>query len=241
MRRSPTYDTLMQMGRLFGFRSGYADLTRIYTTEELRQWFCDLAYVEYRLREDIQVYESQGLTPYQVGMRIWQHPTMQVTSRLKRKSSSTITISQSYSLALEQTFKFPFDRPEHLVSLCDDNLKVTQRFLADLGTSNGKYSDSRGPVWLNVSANHVLGYLESFQVDSAVRGLSLPLICAYIERVITEAELIDWTVAVRGRVSNDPRLGIADWGAQSGPVNQISRSRIRNTQSLGVVTGSGDE
>ncbi len=43
-------------------------------------------------------------------MRIWQHPTMQVTSPLKRRFASSTTIAQSYSLALEQTFKFPLRR-----------------------------------------------------------------------------------------------------------------------------------
>jgi hypothetical protein len=31
-RNTKMYDTLMQMGRWFGFRSGYEELTRIYTT-----------------------------------------------------------------------------------------------------------------------------------------------------------------------------------------------------------------
>ncbi len=71
IRRSVGYDTLMQMGRWFGFRAGYEDLTRIYTTAELEGWFNDLAFVEHRLREDILIYESQSLTPYQVGMGIY--------------------------------------------------------------------------------------------------------------------------------------------------------------------------
>ncbi len=36
------YDTLMQMGRWFGYRPGYEDLTRIYTTAELAGWFSEL-------------------------------------------------------------------------------------------------------------------------------------------------------------------------------------------------------
>src|SRR5206468_229711 len=41
IRRSVNYDTLMQMGRWFGFRGGYEDLTRIHTTAELEGWFND--------------------------------------------------------------------------------------------------------------------------------------------------------------------------------------------------------
>src|SRR5690606_24682096 len=66
-RRSPQYDTLLQMARWYGYRAGYEDLTRIYTTGELIGWFADLALVEHRLREDMQVYEQMpGITPMEV-------------------------------------------------------------------------------------------------------------------------------------------------------------------------------
>ena len=133
IRRSVGYDTLMQMGRWFGFRAGYEDLTRICTTAELEGWFNDLAFVEHRLREDIAVYESQGLTPYQVGMRIWQHPTMQVTSPLKRRFASSTTIAQSYSMALEQTFKFPLRRLDNLALQAEANRLEVRSLVGRLG------------------------------------------------------------------------------------------------------------
>src|SRR6266699_2863167 len=42
LRASKMYDTLMQMGRWFGYRPGYADLCRLYTTAELRDWYRDI-------------------------------------------------------------------------------------------------------------------------------------------------------------------------------------------------------
>lgn len=139
IRRSVSYDTLMQMGRWFGFRAGYEDLTRIYTTAELAGWFNELAFVEHRLREDIQVYESQGLRPYEVGMRIWQHPTMQVTSPLKRRFASSTTIAQSYSLALEQTFKFPLHRLDDLAVQAESNRLAVQDFVSRLNPPDTRY------------------------------------------------------------------------------------------------------
>jgi len=43
-RSTAMYDTLMQMGRWFGFRGGYEDITRIYMTSDLSSWFSDLAW-----------------------------------------------------------------------------------------------------------------------------------------------------------------------------------------------------
>lgn len=242
VRRSVTYDTLLQMGRWFGFRAGYEDLTRIHTTGELEGWFIDLANVEYRLREDIGVYESQGLTPRQVGMRIWQHPVMQVTSRLKRRYATRITISQTYSNLLEQTFKFPFDRPNALAEQADQNRAAAIALLQSLGPADQSVSDAMGPAWLNIDADIILGFLRSYATDSESRSLSVPLIVAYIERMRDQGELIRWTVAIRGRATRDPILGEADWASDAGfSVSQISRSRILKSDSVGVITNSLDQ
>jgi len=241
IRPSATYDTLMQMGRWFGYRGGYEDLTRIYTTAELNGWFSDLAFVEHRLREDIQVYESQGLTPRAVGMRIWQHPTMQVTSRLKRRFASSTTITQSYALSLEQTFKFPLRRLEDLATQAEANRIAVRDLVAGLGKHDEQFTDGRGPVWIKIPVERVLQFLRNYRVDDQITNISIPLICVYIERLRDAGELINWTIAVRGRESRDLALATADWGLPTGPISQISRSRLGETDSLGVITGSGDE
>jgi hypothetical protein len=92
-----------------------------------------------------------------------------------------------------------------------------------------------------VSADRVLEFLRNYRVDDEARSVSLPLICAYIERLRDAGELVNWTVAVRGRESRDATLGTADWALPGGPVAQISRSRQSYTDSVGVITGSGDE
>jgi hypothetical protein len=197
LRRSVLYDALMQMGRWFGYRSGYEDLTRIYTTQELQGWFSDLAFVEHRLREDIQIYENQGVTPYELGMRVWQHPTMQVTSRLKRRFASSTTIAQSYSLAIEQTFKFPFRQLEELAIQAEANLIAVRELVTSLG-SPVTQSDGR-TVWGGIAAESVLSFLKQYRVDAESRSISMPLIIAYIERLLGLGELTEWTIAICGR------------------------------------------
>lgn len=241
VRRSSMYDTLMQMGRWFGYRSGYEDLTRIYTTPELASWFGDLAFVENQLRQDIEIYESQGLTPHQVGMRIWQHPTMQVTSPLKRRFANNTVISQSYSLSLQQTFKFPLHNLDRLAMQEEANKLEVCNFLAHLNTPDPLQTDAKGPAWTNVHVGIILQFLKAFRVDDDARSISLPLIISYIERANDANELTQWTVAVRGRGSLDPKLGTTDWGLPSGEIAQISRSRLGETNSLGVITNPDDE
>lgn len=240
-RRSPQYDTLQQMARWYGYRGGYEDLTRIYTTRELAGWFADLALVEHRLRQDMQVYEQNPeLKPADVGMRILQHPTMQVTSPLKRRSAGSITVSQSYAGQLEQTFKFPLQDEEGLATLCERNRITTMEFLSSLGKSTRR--EKFGPIWLDVSAADVTAYLREFQVGALTNNLSPELIAAWIERQNVEGELVNWTIMVRGRDQKSDALGTATWlPAVEDAVWNIGRTRLKGTSSLGVITTSGDE
>ncbi|SFK83887.1 Z1 domain-containing protein [Rhodanobacter glycinis] len=239
VRPSAMYDTLMQMGRWFGFRGGYEDLTRIWMPAELAGWFSDLANVEYSLREDIRRYEVEQVTPLQLGTRILEHPAMLVTNRLKSRFATTIIVEQSYSSQVVQTVKFPFRRPVDLAALLEENVLATRDMLGRLGTPT--WLDS-GPMWSNVSADEVLAYLATYQVDDEVRSLSLALLDSYIERQREQGELVRWTVAMMGRTSHDPRLGRLPWDIPGGIVNMISRSRLRgDPDSLGVITSPGDE
>lgn len=243
VRMAKTYDTLMQMGRWFGFRRNYEDLTRIYTTPELSSWFSDLAYVEQRLREDIEVYEDQGLKPRELGPRIWQHPTMQITSAPKSRHANTVTISTSYSFSLEQTFKFPFSRPADLAALADSNLRSVQKFLANIeGKRSQEFSSDNRPVWLAVDPEQVLAFLRGFQVDAVSRGISITLLVKYIERMLSAGELTEWTIGVCGRKKEDRTLGSVTWLPDNQPTAQISRSRLKaSPDSLGVITSPDDE
>lgn len=239
VRASAMYDTLMQMGRWFGFRGGYEDLTRIWMTAELAGWFSDLASVEYALREDIRRYEIEQVTPMQLGTRILEHPAMLVTNRLKSRFATTIAVEQSYSGQVVQTVKFPFRRAEDLALLLEENILATRDLLGRLGAPTWLNS---GPMWSNVAADEVLSFLTAYRVDDEVRSLSMPLLRDYIERQHEQGELVRWTVAMMGRSSYDARLGRVSWGVQGGDINMISRSRLRgDPDSLGVITSPGDE
>lgn len=240
-RRAVQYDTLLQMARWYGYRGGYEDLSRIYTTGELAGWFIDLALVEHNLREDIQIYEQMpGLTPREVGMRILLHPAMQVTSPLKRRNANRITISQSYSGQLAQTFKFPFRDGERLAVMCEHNQSITRDFLTHLGPLGGQ--TTFGPLWADVPAADVVGFLRQFSVDPLISGFSQELISAWIELQNTEGELVNWTIVVRGRGKESLEFGPAIWLPEGCPsVWNVGRTRIKGTDSLGVITSPGDE
>jgi len=242
-RRSPQYDTLLQMARWYGYRGGYQDLTRIYTSGELIGWFTDLALVEHRLREDMQVYEQiPGITPRDVGMRVLRHPAMQITASMKLRATSITNVSESYALQLEQTFRFPIKDVNRLALMCERNRLLAQDLIGKLGTAYRWKSKGYAPVWSDVSAGHVVEFLRGFDYDPNACGCVPGLMADWIEEQNLHGGLINWTVVVRGRESESTKLGSALWlpGAV-GPVHNIARTRIKGSNSLGVITTAGDE
>lgn len=238
-RSTAMYDTLMQMGRWFGFRGGYEDLTRIFMTNDLASWFSDLALVEYELRQDIRMYEVLGVTPMELGTRILSHPAMLVTSRLKSRFSRTIIVEQSYSNQVIQTFRFPFQKPDELSELLDDNLGATQKLVSELGIPTWQ---NRFPVWNGIPASNIIEFIQNYRVDAEVaRNINIQTLLSYIQRQNELGELISWTVVIRGRETEEPTLGSINFGLQNS-IPMISRNRLASDpDSLGIITNPGDE
>ena len=87
VRTSKMYDTLMQMGRWFGYRPRYADLCRLYTSPELVDWYRHIATATAELREEFDLMFVNGETPLQFGNRVRTHPDgMLITAANKMRS-----------------------------------------------------------------------------------------------------------------------------------------------------------
>ena len=84
LRTSNAYDTLLQMGRWFGFRPGYADLVRVWVGPGLIDDYAHLARVERELRDEVAILASEGRTPRELALRILAHPgRLEITSPKK--------------------------------------------------------------------------------------------------------------------------------------------------------------
>lgn len=100
-RNSKMYDTLMQMGRWFGYRKGYDDLCKIWMSDESIEWYRHISEATDELREEIKRYEDTGLTPMDFGLRVRSDITsLIVTARNKMRSAESrecvISLSGAY-------------------------------------------------------------------------------------------------------------------------------------------------
>ncbi|MBI2313637.1 MAG: Z1 domain-containing protein [Betaproteobacteria bacterium] len=245
LRRTECFDTLMQMGRWFGYREQYVDLTRIQTTAELSGWFRDLALAEEELRHEITRYERENLTPLDFGPRIRSHPVMMITAQ--NKMGSARTVSQNYSGYLLQTTAFRLEDRAWLES----NLDAARQLLADIGQPNHPSATAARPVWADVPWQTVDAFLSRYRFDP--RGShEMGAIRQYLQAQARQDELIEWYVAVPGLSSRDDQLGTEPALSIRGmAINRISRTRLRNKPydigtlvnpaTQGGTPGSGDE
>jgi hypothetical protein len=129
-------------------------------------------------------------------------------------------------------------RPDLLEEQEQSNLQLVREFISGLGTPVWQ---PKGPVWKGIDTDKILSFLSRFRSDTE-SGLFYPeLIRRYIEKQNEQGELIRWTLTVRMRESAHQQLGEADWGIPGGRIWNISRTRLKDTESLGVITNPGDE
>lgn len=97
-RNSRMYDTLMQMGRWFGFRKNYDDLCKLWMTSTSIEWYTHISEATDELRHDIERYEDSGLTPLDFGLRVRSDiNTLLVTARNKMRTADTAVCTISLS------------------------------------------------------------------------------------------------------------------------------------------------
>ncbi len=229
VRVSANYDTLLQMGRWFGYRESYVDLTRLWTTGELIARFSDLALVEEELRDEIAVYERLKITPLEFAPKIRTHPAMAITARNKMGVARSVQLS--FQGELRQTTRFPLDKMDGL----HGNLDATRRFLRALGPA--QIVDDR-PEWEDVPWRAVHAFLDEYVSIQDVASFDARTLSQYVKRQAQAGELIRWRVSVRSLPRADGSLGTEDLGVVNVPqVNTISRSRKRaDPLSIGVLT-----
>ena len=104
LRNSMMYDTLMQMGRWFGYRPDYQDLCRIWMPDAAQGWYEHIADSIEELRGELRSMEASNATPEEFGLKVRSHPdSLIVTARNKMGSGSSIVVSIGLASKLIET------------------------------------------------------------------------------------------------------------------------------------------
>ncbi|AGW12391.1 Z1 domain-containing protein [Megalodesulfovibrio gigas] len=187
LRTASMCDTLLQMARWYGFRLGYEDLIRIWTTDGIARWFGELALVEQSMRDSIQALELAGRRPDQMAIRIRAHSDLLLTAR--NKSAMATSMWDSWSGDHPQTVLFPLDEPSRL----QHNVEITDALLGRVAPSIAAHG---GWMAHDVSPGIIAGYLSGYQVHDEAVAFRPADLARWILSRAANRELADWTVFV---------------------------------------------
>ena len=109
-RNTRMYDTLMQMGRWFGYRPDYEDLCRVHLSEDSINWYAHISDASEELRQQIRQMRKDGLSPKDFGLYVRDHPDrLLVTAANKMRSGETFTVKQNFSGRVRESYILPAD------------------------------------------------------------------------------------------------------------------------------------
>ena len=159
-RNSKMYDTLMQMGRWFGYRKNYEDLCRIYMSQENIDWYEYISEATDELRRDVKRMRDMNLTPEAFGFRVRNDvDTLLVTARNKMRTSKEIKMNVSLSSELVETPYIYDDNTKNQINIQSINSLISdlieEGYLPD--TSSKKFG------FRNIDKKHIIKLLE--QID----------------------------------------------------------------------------
>jgi hypothetical protein len=236
LRSSNTYDTLLQMGRWFGYRPGYGDLPRIWTTQDLADDFEFLADVEDSLRAEITRYRTMdGATPANLPVRIRLHPKMQATAKVKMNFA--VQGEASFSAQRPQTTYFAHRDP-NVVSANQEAARslVTEAVAAGVVPDP---QDSR-TVLRDVPAILVRDFVSAYKFhdDSEITS---ELVVKYIDGQLKHGALEHWNVAVMGlkNVNNTLPLGLDHFSPLISR-SKLARSSTQRRAVIGTLMSKSD-
>lgn len=184
LRASVMYDTLMQMGRWFGYRHGYLDLCRLYTSGELIKWYKYITVASEELCGEFEQMKRERKSPRNFGIKVRRNPdVLKITATNKMRSSQEMQLT--YSDKLRETWCFKRDE-----KLFKSNYEHTYNLINSLSSPTVK--NGQQFVWQDENNSEiVLRFLKGYEADNRIEHQK---IMEYISEQTKINFLINWTV-----------------------------------------------
>jgi hypothetical protein len=203
LRTTKMYDSLMQMGRWFGYRPGYVDLCRLYTTEQIFEWFNHITMATEEMRDDFDEMTAALQKPKDFKLKVRNHHgLLTITSLAKLNFSEKIEISfsgtnpQTYQLlkiksAIENNFK----QFNELLNIGDKKIEIIKHKETD--------SIPRYILIKDFDKEKIASFLDNYKIDlPKIKNAKLG------EYILKQSGIKEWSVAI---VSNTDNRVFIDW------------------------------
>lgn len=237
-RASTLYDTLMQMGRWFGYRTGFEDLCRIYTTNDLFSWYRHISTAFETLRKEFLEMSRQKSTPMEFGLRVLSHPDMMATNAMKMRHTTTLPLT--YRGKLTETSSLSGER-----SILINNYNAVETFIAALSQYPMEPKEN-SYLWADVPKEVVMSFLEEYISYRGSPASSTKRITEFIEKQKEGDDANDtldvWNVALASlrRSTIEEQIQVA--GLAVKPLTRsIKEPFINNRLFVKRIVSPGDE
>ena len=199
-------DTLMQMGRWFGYRRGYELLPRIWLTNKTNDQFRFLASLDDELREEIHHMAINGISPSEYGPKVKNTPKykfIRITS--KKRMQSAIASDYDFSGTMSQTFLF-----ENNMDIFKHNIEITKNLVEKLGEEEKHKAINQhaenNHIWRNIDFSIIKDFLLSYKYyKNQASFQDIEALIKWIENVTKEGKLDKWNVVFAGKKSKEKK------------------------------------
>lgn len=220
LRKSKTYDALLQMGRWFGFRPGYEDLIRLWTTEDIQEDYRYLADIEDELREEIREIDDPSVVAVKIRA---DRKKLNVTSPNKMRNAAPVNINHSGKSYQVTRFEEQNDKClKHNIQVLESLIKSigsTQEALR--GKNNGSY------LFEGVPVGTIIDYLTNYQVHPSNPGIDADRLVKWIAENVTQ----NWNVVIYSDTDeNRPKRDFAGY-----EIRMADRTAVKSKSTEGIV------
>lgn len=220
-RSTAYYDTLMQMGRWFGYRPGYEDLCRIWLSDRTISYYRQISRATAELKQEIQMMKDSYRTPKDFGLKVRESPdSLLITSRNKMRSGKPIVVRTSFSSYFVESLQLQRNQRQENESTTVSFLEKVQQ--AGIPLEQDEFKKRR--IFRGVPKEFIADFVEDFKVDPRCyqlasyadheNGLANFIRNNHIEKLQT------WDVVVEARQNGNEEDAVFNL---NGPVYPIRR------------------
>lgn len=182
------YDTLMQMGRWFGYRTNYDDICRVWMDSASQKWYAFISEATDELLSEVRVMRDKGATPLDFGLKVRNDPDVPliVTARNKMRTAQAKYINVVLSEKAIETPILYNDAGKNI-----RNMAAVEKMLSDVNIE--KFGKQYGATGIN--KKHVLELIGDIELPAANVKFDPSAIATFIKQYAGN-ELDKWDMVI---------------------------------------------
>ena len=230
-RKSQMYDTLLQMGRWFGYRPNYDDLFRIWMAEEAIDWYGYITRAANELKGEIAKMKLANQTPMEFGLKVRQDPNSLIaTARNKMRSAKPIKRPVSVTGKLLET-----PRLKANIEILKTNENVFKEFVDHLSTVGTLDSTEKPYYWRGVPKELIVQLLLDFETHPWHLAFQGRALSEYIDEKMSD-DLWDVALVTDGEGACYPP-GLK-YGEETLPIRATEKRKVIAKDKMIQISGT---